>query len=135
VYSPLVITHFDYTYTQHDTGVEDLAHLRLEVASKTLCVFFPKNCNVGWTKFKKRSRLCGFIMAFSHLWGLSFDVNLNEWMNEWVSEWVIDWLIDKSQDCNNPCCKAATCRLATNATCASGLCCDLTTCQVCYYGL
>lgn len=26
--------------------------------------------------------------------------------------------------CDNPCCVADTCRLATNASCASGACCD-----------
>ena len=27
--------------------------------------------------------------------------------------------------CDNPCCVAATCRLALNASCASGSCCDI----------
>lgn len=31
--------------------------------------------------------------------------------------------------CDNPCCVADTCRLATNASCASGACCDTRTCQ------
>lgn len=31
--------------------------------------------------------------------------------------------------CNNPCCNAATCMLYSNATCATGHCCDLETCR------
>ncbi|XP_063596442.1 disintegrin and metalloproteinase domain-containing protein 33-like [Penaeus indicus] len=31
--------------------------------------------------------------------------------------------------CDNPCCDADTCRLAENATCASGACCDTKTCK------
>ncbi|MPC20228.1 Disintegrin and metalloproteinase domain-containing protein 28 [Portunus trituberculatus] len=31
--------------------------------------------------------------------------------------------------CDNPCCVAATCRFAVNATCASGPCCDTKKCQ------
>ncbi|ELU13838.1 hypothetical protein CAPTEDRAFT_107298 [Capitella teleta] len=35
-----------------------------------------------------------------------------------------------AQDCNTHCCNASTCKLNVNATCATGECCDLETCQV-----
>ncbi len=31
--------------------------------------------------------------------------------------------------CDNPCCNPETCTLFANATCATGECCDFTTCQ------
>ncbi|XP_024936313.1 uncharacterized protein LOC107263145 isoform X2 [Cephus cinctus] len=33
------------------------------------------------------------------------------------------------ENCNNPCCNATTCMLHSNASCATGKCCDLTTCR------
>ncbi|XP_065351204.1 disintegrin and metalloproteinase domain-containing protein 12 [Cloeon dipterum] len=33
------------------------------------------------------------------------------------------------EHCKNPCCNAATCMLHSNATCATGKCCDLDTCR------
>ncbi|KAF6037738.1 hypothetical protein EB796_003945 [Bugula neritina] len=34
------------------------------------------------------------------------------------------------EDCNSKCCNPNTCRLYSNATCATGFCCDLETCTV-----
>ncbi|KAF6034504.1 hypothetical protein EB796_007186 [Bugula neritina] len=34
------------------------------------------------------------------------------------------------EDCNSKCCNPNTCRLYSNATCATGSCCDLETCTV-----
>ncbi|KAG7161271.1 Disintegrin and metalloproteinase domain-containing protein 28-like [Homarus americanus] len=34
-----------------------------------------------------------------------------------------------SEYCNNPCCNALSCKLVTNATCATGSCCDTDTCK------
>ncbi|XP_034948463.1 uncharacterized protein Meltrin [Chelonus insularis] len=33
------------------------------------------------------------------------------------------------ENCDNPCCNATTCMLHSNASCATGKCCDLTTCK------
>ena len=38
------------------------------------------------------------------------------------------------QECNNPCCNANTCQLASGAQCSSGTCCDLSSCQFRPYG-
>ena len=33
-------------------------------------------------------------------------------------------------NCDNPCCDPSTCRLFPNATCATGTCCNLATCEL-----